>query len=70
MFPWTKARWFNIQAEGQSSLRQATMYRQYHFSEQKQWEENFKVKETDPTCSQILVFPVIPVSYNFDIVAL
>ena len=33
--------------EGQGSLRQAIMYRQYPYSEQKQWETKFKVKETD-----------------------
>ena len=31
------------------SLRQAIMYRQYPFSEQKQREAKVKVKETDPT---------------------
>ena len=36
------------------------MYRQYPFSEQKQWEAKVKVKETDPACSQILFFPVTP----------
>ena len=36
----------------------AIMYRQYPFSEQKQWEAKVKVKETDPTCSQIWLFPV------------
>ena len=35
------------------------MYRQYPFSEQKQLDAKFKIKETDPTCSQILFFPVI-----------
>ena len=34
------------------------MYRQYPFSEQKQQEAKVKVKETDPTCSQIWLFPV------------
>ena len=34
------------------------MYRQYPFSEQKQWETEVKVKETDPTCSQVFFFPV------------
>ena len=34
----TKAFWFNIQVEGQGSPRQAIMYKQYLFSEQKQWE--------------------------------
>ena len=34
------------------------MCRQYPFSEQKQWEAKVKVKETDPTCSQIWPFPV------------
>ena len=34
------------------------MYRQYPFSEQKQREAKAKVKETDPTRSQILFFPV------------
>ena len=58
MFPSTKALWFNIQAEGQCSLRQATVYRQYPFIEQKQREAKVKVKETDPTCSQIWLFPV------------
>ena len=57
MFPWTKAFWFNIQEEGQGSPRQAITYRQYPFSEQKQREA--KVKEIDPTCSQIWLFPVI-----------
>ena len=58
MLPWTKALWFNIQAEGQGSPRQVIMYRQYPFSEQKQQEAKVKVKETDPTHSQIWVFPV------------
>ena len=43
---WTKTFWFNIQVEGQGFLRQATLYGQYPFSEQKQQEA--KVKETDP----------------------
>ena len=34
------------------------MYGQYPFSEQKQWQVKVKVKETDPTWSQILFFPV------------
>ena len=34
------------------------MYRQYPFSEQKQWKAKVKVKETDPTCGQIWLFPV------------
>ena len=34
------------------------MYRQYLFSEQNELEATVKVKETDPTCSQILFFPV------------
>ena len=34
------------------------MYRQYPFSEQKQREAKVKVKETDPTWSQIWLFPV------------
>ena len=51
-----KALWFNIQAEGQGSLRPAIMYRQNPFSEQKQQEA--KVKETDSAFSQILFFPV------------
>ena len=34
------------------------MYRQYPFSEQKQQKAKVKVKETDPTCSQIWLFPV------------
>ena len=34
------------------------VYRQYPFSEQKQREAKVKVKETDPTCSQIWLFPV------------
>ena len=34
------------------------MYRQYPLSEQKQWEAKVKVKEADPTCSQIWLFPV------------
>ena len=42
-----------IQAEGQGSPTQAIMYRQYPFSEQKQRKAKVKVKETDPTCSQI-----------------
>ena len=58
MFPGTKALWFNIQAEGQGSQRQAIMYRQYPLSEQKQLEEKVKVKETDPPWGQILFFPV------------
>ena len=33
-----KAFQFNIQAEGQGSLRQATMYQRYLFGEQKQQE--------------------------------
>ena len=33
------------------------MYRQYLFSEQKQREAKVKVKETDPTCRQIWLFP-------------
>ena len=32
----TKAFWFNLQAEGQGSLRKAVMYGQYTFREQKQ----------------------------------
>ena len=55
MFPWTKVLWFSIQAEGQSTQRQAILYRQYPFSEQKQGEAKIKVKETDPTWSQILL---------------
>jgi len=27
VFPWTKTLWFNIQVEGQGSLRQAIMYK-------------------------------------------
>ena len=34
------------------------MYGQYPFSEQKQWEEKAKLKETDQTWSQVLFFPV------------
>ena len=34
------------------------MYRQYPFSEQKQWKAKVKVKETDPTYSPIWLFPV------------
>ena len=34
------------------------MYRQYPFSEQKQRKAKVKVRETDPTCSQIWLFPV------------
>ena len=34
------------------------MYTQYPFSEQKQRKAKVKVKETDPTCSQIWLFPV------------
>ena len=34
------------------------MYGQYPFSEEKQWQVKVKVKETDPTWSQILFFPV------------
>ena len=34
------------------------MYRQYPFSERKELEAKVKVKETDPTCSKILFFPV------------
>ena len=49
-----KALWFKIQAQGQGSLRQAITYKQYPFSEQKQWEAKIhqrlnKVKEADPT---------------------
>ena len=62
MLPRTKALWFNIQAEGRGSPtptpRQAIMYTQYPFSEQKQQEAKVKVKETDPTWSQIWLFPV------------
>ena len=35
------------------------MDRQYPFSEQKQLEAKFKIKETDTTGSQILFFPVV-----------
>ena len=38
------------------------MYTQYPFSEQKQWKVKVKVKETDPTRSQIWLFPV---SYKY-----
>ena len=62
MFRWTKALWFNIQAEGQGSQRQAIKYREYPFSEQKQQKAKVKVKETDPTCSQIWLLPV-PIPY-------
>ena len=58
MLPRTKALWFNIQAEGQGSPRQAIMYRQYPFSERKLRKAKVKVKETDPTCSLIWLFPV------------
>ena len=51
-----KALWYNIQAEGQGSLRPVIMYRQNPFSEQNQ--EEAKVTETDSTFSQILFFPV------------
>ena len=34
------------------------MYTQYPFSEQKQQKAKVKVKETDPTCSQIWLIPV------------
>ena len=34
------------------------MYRQYPFSEQKEQKARVKVKETDPTCSQIWLFSV------------
>ena len=53
---WTKTLWFNIQSEGQGSLRPAVMYKQYPFNEQKQWEA--KVRETDLTWSPL--FPVTP----------
>ena len=33
------------------------MYRLYPFSKKKQWKAKDKVKETDPTCSQIWLFP-------------
>ena len=58
LFPWTKALWFNVQAEGQGSPRQAIRYRQYPFSEQKQQEAKIKVKGTGPTWSQNWLFPV------------
>ena len=48
---------FNIQAEGQGSPRQAIMYKQYPFSEQKQLEAKLKKKEIDPTWSHNWVFP-------------
>ena len=35
------------------------MYRQHPFSEQKQQKAKVNVKETDPTCSQIWLFPAI-----------
>ena len=38
VFPWTKALRFNIQAEGQSSPREAILDGQGRFSEQKQQE--------------------------------
>ena len=34
------------------------MYRQYTFSDQKQQKAKVKAKETDPTSSQIWLFPV------------
>ena len=54
---WTKALWFNIQAEGQSSPKQAVMDKQLPFSKQKQAKAMFNVKETDLTWSQNWLFP-------------
>ena len=34
------------------------MYRQYPFSAQKQRNAEVKVKQTDPTCSPVWLFPV------------
>ena len=46
------------------------MYRQYPFSEQKQWGAKVKVKETDPTCSQIWLFLVTGEAWRGQIPAL
>ena len=45
-------------SRGEGSLRQAIMYGQYLFSDQKQWETQGKVKETDSIWSQNWLFPV------------
>ena len=67
---WTKAFWFNIQAEGQGSLRQPVICRQYPFSilkQQKQQEAKIKVKETEPRWSRNWLFLVTqePWSHHF-----
>ena len=43
---------------GQGSRRQAIIYQQYPFSEQKQQEAKVKVKETDPRWTQDWLFPM------------
>ena len=53
---WTKAFWFNIQAERQGSVKQPILYGQLLFGEQKQEEGKVRVKETGLTWSQF--FPV------------
>ena len=54
----TKPLWFNIQAEGQGSLRQTIVYKQYPFSEQKQPEAKVKVKETTNWTQNWLLFAI------------
>ena len=54
----TKPLWFNIQAEGQGSLRQTIVYKQYAFSEQKQPEAKVKVKETTNWSQNWLFFAI------------
>ena len=51
-----------MQAEGQCFLRQAIVYGQYPFSEQKQQEAKVEVKEIDPTWSHF--FPIAHTSYD------
>ena len=58
MFPETKVLWFNIQTEGHGSLRQAIMYTQYSFTEQKQKEAKVKGRETSQQGVRFLFFPV------------
>ena len=50
--------WFNIQTEGQGSLRQAIMYTQHPFTKQKQQEAKVKVRETSQQGVRFLFFPV------------
>ena len=56
---------FPAYSRGEGSLRQAIMYGQYLFSDQKQWETQGKVKETDSIWSKNRLFPVTICTHVF-----